>query len=185
MATVRGVSNAIREMAARNGFDASRAVDKCSASWVLRLAGTSDEALMAAAKLWRKRAMPTLGDLEDLIGQAAADLGTGCTGCKGTGRRTVMRHTLHRGRHAHQELSCACDCDKGRSFVAGGQMAHVDLVDRWKRSENTIDGVVIVDPEPYQRRPLHEWAAARSRADARLADIEAGVATTLGRFGAA
>lgn len=186
MATVRGVSNAIREMAARNGFDAGNAVDKYAGAWVLRLNGVTDEALMSAAKLWRKRAMPTLGDIEDLLGQAgASEQAEGCSGCKGSGRRTVMRHTLQRGQHMHQEMSCACDCDKGRGFAAAGQMPYGELVERWKRSENTIDRVVIVDPEPYQRRPLHEWAAARARADARVADIEAGVSEALGRFGAA
>ena len=185
MASVRGVSNAIREMAARNGFDAGSAIDTCSAAWVLRLNGTTDEALLEAAKRWRKRSMPTLGDIEDLLGQGGPE-GAGCTGCKGTGRRMVMRHTVGRnGAHAHQELSCACTCTLGQSLASGGQMAYPDLVARWETSPNTVDGVVLVDPEPYQRRPLGEWAAARARADAQLATIASRVAGLQRSFGAA
>lgn len=185
MASVRGVSNAIREMAARNGFDAGNAIDKCSAAWVLRLNGTTDEALLEAVKRWRKRSMPTLGDIEELLGQGGPE-GTGCTGCKGTGRRVVMRHTTdHKGNHAHQEMSCACSCSLGQSLGHAGQMAYTELVSRWEVSANTVDGVVLVDPEPYQRRPLGEWAAARARADAQLATIAATMERLRGSYGAA
>lgn len=186
MASVRGVSDAIREMAARNGFDAGRALDKYSSAWVLRLNATSDDTLMAAAKQWRKRVCPTLGELEDLLGETAAPGGTGCGGCKGSGRRVVMRHTTDaQGRHAHQELSCACTCALGQSLGHAGQMAYDELQRRWEQSENTVDRVVVVDPEPYQRRALGEWAAARARADAQLATIAANADRLRGSFGAA
>lgn len=186
MASVRGVSDAIREMAARNGFDAGRALDKYSSAWVLRLNATSDDTLMAAAKQWRKRVCPTLGELEDLLGETVAPGGTGCGGCKGSGRRVVMRHTTDaQGRHAHQELSCACTCALGQSLGHAGQMAYDELQRRWEQSENTVDRVVVVDPEPYQRRPLGEWAAARARADAQLATIAANADRMRGSFGAA
>ena len=47
------------------------------------------------------------------------------------------------------------------------------------------DGVVLVDPEPYQRHPLGEWAAARARADAQLATIAATMERLRGSYGAA
>lgn len=161
MASTRGIHDAIRTLAGRINRNPADAIDKMAAGWLTAFEHVDDAVLMAAVRKWGHPRLPTVLEMEQLLGPRSSRAEEACEGCGQTGMREVIRHAFGPSvDFVCQSVTAACSCKLGRSFQASrGQPDYRDIVDRWQRDMGTLDGVVIAAPdiEPMHRRPRATW----------------------------
>ena len=175
MASRSGIITAQREIAALWTLSRGQKnrLDEDLGIWQARLTDVPDEQLLATIRSWPdKKKPPTLAELTPGAPTKTAGPATdGCTACKATGTRQVVRHTSD-GRM--QELAARCPCQAGDRRKGQGFILLADLVERWTQASDTLDGPH-VDPEPAHRLAPTQRPAFLARAEARLRKVQANV----------